>query len=151
MSSLQSVQNNQPQDNQPSTKKKKTKKTKGIALVALLAGGTWLTLFFTEVVTLGGVPYSVLSKVLQDRDARAALLAMNSKALHDRMNVMGVEYDIKKYYSKSIKDPVELDQHIHQIFYDRTGYVGENYVVVKGELVPKSYDIVDEIYDCQAC
>ncbi|MEM8612824.1 MAG: hypothetical protein AAGF93_12465 [Cyanobacteria bacterium P01_H01_bin.105] len=108
-------------------------------------------MFLTEVVTLGGVPASVLSKVLQDKDARSALMARNSKALHDRMNAIGIEYDIKAYHGKRIQDPVELDQHIHQILYDRTRYVGENYVVVRGKLIPKSYDIVDEIYECPSC
>ena len=143
MSSLQSVQTARP--------KKKSKAIARLILLALLAAGTWVTLFTTEVITLGGVPYSVLMKVWQNPATRAALLRRDSVALHDLMDNMGIEYEIKKYYSKRIQDPVELDQHIHQILYDRTRYVGENYVVVRGKLIPKSYDMVEEIYECPGC
>lgn len=143
MSSPQSAQTAQPP--------KKGKAIAKLILPALLAAGAWVTLFTTEVITLGGVPYSVLMKVWQNPATRAALLRRDSVALHDLMDNMGIEYEIKKYYSKRIKDPVELDQHIHQILYDRTRYVGENYVVVRGKLIPKSYDMVEEIYKCPEC
>lgn len=147
MSSLQSVPAAQPSKK----KKSKAKAITRLTLVALLAAGTWVALFTADMVTLRGIPYSVLNKVLRDKDSRAALLARNSKALHDRMNMIGVEYDIKRYYSDRIEDPVELDQHIHQVFYNLTGYVGENYVVVRGKLVPKSYDLVEDLYWCPEC
>lgn len=143
MSSLQSVQTDQP--------KRKGKAITRLVLLAFLAAGTWVALFTTEVVTLGGVPYSVLMKVWQNPATRSALLRRDSVALHDLMDNMGIEYEIKKYYSKRIQDPVELDQHIHQILYDRTRYVGANYVVVRGKLIPKSYDMVEEIYECPGC
>ena len=88
---------------------------------------------------------------MQDGTSRAALLARDSQALHDRLNAIGVEYDIKEYYSKRIDDPVELDQHIHQVFYNLTGYVGENYTVLGGRLVLKNYERVEELYLCPEC
>ncbi|EKV02111.1 hypothetical protein Lepto7375DRAFT_4314 [Leptolyngbya sp. PCC 7375] len=150
MSSQPSVQTGQPSQ-QPSQPRSKGKAIARLILLALLATGTWVTLFTTGVVTLGGVPYSVLIKVWQTPATRAALLRRDSYALHDLMDNMGIEAEIKRYYSKRIKDPVELDQHIHQILYDRTRYVGENYVVVRGKLIPKSYDMVEELYECPEC
>lgn len=142
----------QPQVAQPQlTKRKKGNPLAKLFMLGLFAAGTWGALFVTEVVTLGGVPYSVIMKVWKTPATRAALLRRDSYALHDLMDNMGIEYEIKKYHSKHIKDPVELDQHIHQILYNWTRYVGENYVVVRGELIPKTYDIVEEIYECPEC
>ncbi|MGD1949217.1 MAG: hypothetical protein ACFB14_06185 [Leptolyngbyaceae cyanobacterium] len=64
MYSLQSVQARQ-----------KSNKTLGKALIVgavatIMTVGTWVILFTTETITLGGVPYSVLMKVRQDPAAR---------------------------------------------------------------------------------
>lgn len=145
MSSSQPVNTGQP------LKKRPPNVVARLFLLALFGIGIWGTLFITEIVTVRGIPYSVLSKVMQDGTSRAALLARDSQALHDRLNAIGVEYDIKEYYSKKIDDPVELDQHIHQVFYNLTGYVGENYTVLGGRLVLKNYERVEELYLCPEC
>lgn len=121
-------------------------------IFTVLGGGTWLTLFLLGVVSLGGVPFSVISKVLSNPSTRSALFTLRATTLHDQMDDMGIEEEIKLYHSKHIQDPVELDQHIHQILYNWTRYVGENYVVgARGKLIPKTYDIVDEINECPGC
>lgn len=131
------------------------KKGKGKAwfmILSLLGGGTWFALFLSGVVTLGGVPFSVIGRVLANPATRSALFTFRAATLHDLMDNMGIEEEIKLYHSKHIQDPVELDQHIHQILYNWTRYVGENYVVgPRGKLIPKTYDIVDEINECPGC
>jgi len=42
---------------------------------------------------------------------------------------LGVEEIVKNYYRPKISDEFQLDQYIHQIFYNWTGYVGNNYRV----------------------
>jgi len=66
---------------------------------------------------------------LQDDVARSAYFSGNNVALHDRLGEMGIEEAMKDYYRPQIPDEVVLDQHIHQILYDRTDYVGEAYQV----------------------
>ena len=45
---------------------------------------------------------------------------------------------MKNFYRPQIPDEAKLDQHIHQILYERTGYVGEQYRVnAQGFLVLK--------------
>lgn len=144
MYSLQSLQ----------ARQKSNKKVANAIIVAVIgttmAAGTWVVLFTTGVITLGGVPYSVLLKVWQNPEARSALLGGESSELHDLMGGLGIEYDIKSYYGKRIKDPVKLDQHIHQILFDRTGYVGENYVVQGRTLVLKEGKR-QELQNCPSC
>lgn len=120
------------------------------AVGTTLAFATWVVLFTTGVITLGGVPYTVLMKVWQDPSARSALLGGDATELHDVMGNLGIEYDIKVHYSKRIKDPVKLDQHIHQILFDRTGYVGENYVVQGRTLVLRDGK-AEELRNCPSC
>ncbi|MEM6251380.1 MAG: hypothetical protein AAF821_00530 [Cyanobacteria bacterium P01_D01_bin.156] len=120
------------------------------AVGASMAIGTGVILFTTGVITLGGVPYSVLMKVWQDPDARSALLEGDATELHDLMGNLGIEYDIKNYYSDRIQDPVKLDQHIHQILFDRTGYVGENYTVQGRTLILKEGKI-EQLRNCPSC
>lgn len=125
------------------------------AVVALLGTITAITtgvvLFTTGAITLGGVPYSVLMKVWQDPAARSALLGGDETELHDLMGALGIEYEIKEYYRDQIKDPVKLDQHIHQILFDRTGYVGEAYTVKGRTLVLKDPAKLDQLQNCPNC
>ena len=93
------------------------------------AGGVWLTLFLTEVVTLGGVPYSVLLKFWQDEVATSSYFQKNPHKLHQRLRSMGIEAEMKDYYREEIPNEADLDRHIHQILYDRTGYIGQAYRV----------------------
>lgn len=99
------------------------------ALAASFLSIFWLALFLGNMVTLGGVPFNVLVKFWQDPIARNAYFSGNSVALHDRLDEMGIETEMKVYYRAQINDESVLDQHIHQILYDRTGYVGANYEV----------------------
>lgn len=121
------------------------------AIGTVMIFGAAIVLFTSEVFTLGGVPYSVLMKVWQDPAARSALLSGDEKKLHDLMGDLGIEYDIKDYYRSRIQDPVKLDQHIHQILFDRTGYVGEAYTVKGRTLVLKDPGKVQELRNCPNC
>jgi hypothetical protein len=85
--------------------------------------------FFSGQLLIGGVPSSVILTFLQDKPALTAYFQQDKKALHDRLNEIGVEEQIKAYYRPQIPDEVKLDQYIHQVFYDRTGYVGNEYQV----------------------
>lgn len=89
-------------------------------------------------LVIGGIPFTVLSTFLQDDMARNAYLDRDRRQLHDRLQALGVEEQIKAFYRSQFPDETQLDQHIHQIFYDRTGYVGLNYQVnSEGVLVLK--------------
>ncbi len=91
-------------------------------------------------LVLGGVPSSIVLQVLGDDVARAALLSGDKVALHDRMDDIGIEIKMKDYYRpRYLNNEAALDQYIHQILYERTGYVGADYVVGGGgKLVLKS-------------
>ncbi|MEL6940906.1 MAG: hypothetical protein AAFO84_17125, partial [Cyanobacteria bacterium J06598_1] len=87
------------------------------------------SLFVREQVTFAGVPYRIVDKFWNDKAARDAYFVGDRNALHDRLKTLGVEEDIKDYYRDRFANEYELDQHIHQIMFDRTGYVGEAYNV----------------------
>ncbi len=112
-----------------------------LALLALgLGGATWTTLFMNEQITLGGVPYRVVHKFWQDKDARDAYLAGDRQALHDELVTLGVENDIKDFYRGRFDSEYELDRYIHQLMFNQTGYVGEAYEVDNyGQLRSRSY------------
>lgn len=98
----------------------------------------WGVLFVNGVVTLGGVPASIVGKFIQDSTALGAFFTGNKVKLHERLEKLGIEEDIKAYYRPYIRDEVQLDQYIHQLLYNWTGYVGNNYVVTpRGTLVLK--------------
>jgi hypothetical protein len=88
--------------------------------------GIW---FFSGQLLIGGVPSSIILTFLQDQPALTAYFQNNDRALHDRLNELGIEDQIKAYYRPQIPDEAKLDQYIHQVFYNRTGYVGEDYEV----------------------
>jgi hypothetical protein len=109
-----------------------------VYLVSIVAIGALTTLFFSGQLVLGGVPSSIIMTFLQDKTARDAYFHRDSAALHDRLQVLGVEEQIKAYYRPQIHDEVELDRYIHQLLYDRTGYVGSHYRLnSEGRLVLK--------------
>lgn len=106
----------------------------------VVGGGIWINLFVTEQVTLGGVPYRIVNKFWQDKEARTAYFAGDSRVLHGRLQDLGVEADIKDYYRDRFPNEYELDQYIHQIMFDRTGYVGAAYQVNNyGRLISIEY------------
>ncbi|MCU0533191.1 MAG: hypothetical protein MUD14_04750 [Hydrococcus sp. Prado102] len=113
----------------------------GVSLALLLGSLAlgWGILFLGGVVTLGGVPPSIVGKFLQDPASVVAFFMGDRVKLHQRLQEMGIEEEIKAYYRPQIPDEVQLDQYIHQILYDRTGYVGNNYLATpRGNLVLKS-------------
>lgn len=112
----------------------------GVAL-ALTAGGLiWTNLFIKEQVTFAGVPYGIIQKFWSDKPARTAYFEGNRQALHARLQTLGVEEDIKDYYRDRFDSEYELDKYIHQIMFDRTGYVGEAYQVNDfGQLISIEY------------
>ncbi len=110
------------------------------AVCATLGGATWTNLFLKDQVTLAGVPYSVIDKFWSDQTARDAYFVGDTQALHSRLKALGIESDIKDYYRDQFASEYELDKHIHQIMFERTGYVGEAYRVNNlGELISNSY------------
>ena len=104
-----------------------------IVLSCLLIGlGVWVT-----TSTVQGVPIPIVLQFLADQPARDAYFEGDKQALHDRLNHLGVEEAIKAYYRPQFPNEDQLDQHIHQIFYDNTGYVGKGYEVgLEGTLIP---------------
>lgn len=101
-----------------------------IAFVSLSVGASaWVALFTTGRITLGGVPYSIVHKFWQDEAAKTAYFGGDRQALHDRLSELDIEADIKDYYRSRFSDEDDLDRYIHQIMFDRTGYVGEAYKV----------------------
>lgn len=105
-----------------------------------ITGSMAANLFVQEKITIGGVPYRVVSKFWQDPPARAAYFSADKQALHSRLKVLGIEEDIKNFYRDRFDTEYELDRHIHQIMFDRTGYVGEAYEVNEyGRLVSVQY------------
>lgn len=107
----------------------------GLAVVMIVT-----TLFWGPSLTLQGVPVSIILTFLQDQQARDAYFANNKQGLHTRLQELNIEEEIKAFYRPQIPDEVQLDQHIHQIFYETTGYVGKAYRVSSdGRLVLIDY------------
>jgi hypothetical protein len=95
-------------------------------------------LLTSTFITFKGVPLPIIVQFLVDEPARKEYFAGDKKGLHDRLQQMGIEEEIKAFYRPKIQDENKLDQYIHQIFYNSTGYVGEGYFVnSQGLLVPK--------------
>lgn len=101
----------------------------GFGMVLAISGLVWTHLFIQEQVTLAGVPYGIVRTFWNDKPARTAYFSGDRQALHGRLRSLGVEADIKAYYRDHFSNEYELDKHIHQIMFDRTGYVGEAYQV----------------------
>jgi len=90
----------------------------------------WIgVILLTNGLTIGGVPAPIIVSFIQDETARSAYFKGDSKKLHDRLQDMGVEEQIKAFYRPQIGDEVQLDQYIHQLLYNRTGHVGNAYKV----------------------
>lgn len=104
----------------------------------LLSLGLWVVLVVGGYVTIGGVPFSVIVSFLQDETARSAYFEGDKTKVHDRLSEMGIEEQMKAFYRSRISDEVKLDQYIHQLLYERIGYVGTAYRVnAQGTLVLK--------------
>ncbi len=111
-------------------------------IVGLAASSTMMAVmyfFLSGNLVVYGVPSSVIIQFLADETARAAYLNGHNQVLHDRLNEMGIEEQMKDFYRSHISDETLLDQHIHQILYDCTGYVGDAYRLnADGHLVLRS-------------
>lgn len=142
---LFAFQSNKTPRKQPVSKKRSSSKSKASVRIVtslyffvlfLITGG--IVLLANGNITVGGVPMPIIMNFLGDEQARSAYFAGNGQALHDRLEVMGVEGQMKDFYRRQIPDEVKLDQHIHQILYDRTGFVGAAYrLTPQKELVLK--------------
>ena len=110
-------------------RRQRRKRIAALTLSLGLGSATWAGLFITEKVTLGGVPYRIVETFWNDKTARDAYFSGDSQALHDRLSALGVEEAIKTYYRDQFNNEHELDRYIHQIMFNRTGYVGEAYQV----------------------
>ncbi len=112
-------------------------------LILLCSGGLLLRglnlSFASGQLVINGVPLSIIAAFLRDKIARRAYFRQNRRALHDRLWAMGIEEQIKDFYRHQISDEIELDRYIHQLLYDRTGYVGRDYQVnTEGTLLLKA-------------
>ncbi|MEM8780233.1 MAG: hypothetical protein AAGF26_15450 [Cyanobacteria bacterium P01_G01_bin.49] len=88
---------------------------------------------------ISGVPMPIVIESLKDEIVRKAYFQGRKQLLHDRLGEMGIEEKIKDFYRSQASSERELDQRIHQIFYDNTGYVGEAYRVnSRGILIHKN-------------
>jgi len=135
---------------QPNSAKNRSKnKIQRVVIIVYLSIflpiGALIILFSSGILTIGGIPASIAIEVWQDKDARSAYLKGDGKQLHDRLDEMGIEERIKAFYRPRIPDETQLDQHIHQILYDRVGYVGDAYQVnAEGVLVLKESKKLDK-------
>jgi hypothetical protein len=106
------------------------------AAFGLLIGLLALMIAFPSL-TYKGVPLSIILKFIADPTARQAYFDGDKTGLHNRLDDMGIEADIKAFYRPKIQDEQALDQHIHQLLYKNTGYVGTAYRLnEQGQLVP---------------
>jgi hypothetical protein len=109
----------------------------GALICFVMAGGIGLK--NSQSLTVKGVPVPVLVKFLSDPSALNLYFSGNKVGLHNRLQQLGVEEDIKAFYRPKIQDELQLDQYIHQVFYNLSGYVGAAYYVnPQGLLILKS-------------
>ncbi|MBD1904043.1 hypothetical protein NDI37_07885 [Funiculus sociatus GB2-A5] len=101
----------------------------GIYFSVLICTTIGLVMLSSGRMTVGGVPLPIVISFLNDQTARDAYFSGKKTKLHDRLDDMGIEEQMKNFYRPQIPDEAKLDQHIHQILYERTGYVGEQYRV----------------------
>ena len=90
-----------------------------------IGAAAWLLM--RKSATVGGVPVPLIIKAFNDETARNYFLIGNKRAFHDRLERIGIKEEIKAFYRPQIHDEIKLDQYIHQIFYNDTGFVGDAY------------------------
>jgi len=98
-----------------------------LTLFSITIGAAWM--LTRESATIANVPVPLFVKAFEDGTARNYFLVGNTRAFHDRLERMGIKDAIKAFYRPKIHDEVKLDQYIHQIFYEDTGFVGDAYYV----------------------
>jgi hypothetical protein len=103
-----------------------------LVLISLAVVGA----YFSDSITIKAVPLKIVLKVFTDSQSMDAYFKDNKPRLHERLQELNVEEEIKAYYRPQIRDEQKLDQYIHQVFYDLTGYIGLSYKVnSQGKLV----------------
>lgn len=117
-----------------------------LALVSAVIGFSWL--LTKKDATIAGVPGPLIVKAFTDKTALRYFLVGNKRAFHDRLEQMGLKAEIKAFYRPQIHDEIKLDQYIHQIFYNDTGYVGDAYYVnPQGILTLRNPGATAQAYD----
>ena len=115
------------------------RRTAGFTLTVLGGLVVGLGLLIGPTITIWGIPIPMLIRFLSDQPAREAYFAGQPQTLHDRLDQLGFEEDIKAYYRPKIQNEAQLDQYIHQLFYDTTGYISKGYNVdANGVLILKN-------------
>ena len=105
---------------------------------AFLLGLIVLGLAF-PLLTYKGVPLTILLQFIQDPTARQAYFSGDKVGLHRRLDDMDIEAQVKAFYRPQFEREEDLDRYIHQLLFNNTGYVGNDYLLnPQGQLVPKS-------------
>ncbi len=99
-----------------------------LGLLVLISLG-FVGAYYSDSITIKAVPLKIVLKVFTDQKSMEAYFKGNKPRLHARLQELDVEEEIKAYYRPQIRDEQKLDQYIHQVFYDLTGYVGLSYKV----------------------
>lgn len=101
-------------------------------------GWIWLSLLSEGHFAVGGIPTPIAIALWQNETARKAYFDGDNTTLHAQMQQMDIEAKMKAYYRSQFADEAQLDQHVHQILYDRTRYLGSTYQVnAQGIVVAK--------------
>ncbi|MBV9386326.1 MAG: hypothetical protein JOZ78_07855 [Chroococcidiopsidaceae cyanobacterium CP_BM_ER_R8_30] len=118
-----------------------------ICLMLILAttGITWM--LTKKDVTLAGVPIPLIIKAFSDTTAVKYFILGDKRAFHDRLEQMGLKEEIKAFYRPEIHNEIKLDQYIHQIFYNDTGYVGDAYYVNSQGILTLKNPAAAQAYD----
>lgn len=83
----------------------------------------------SDSIVIRGIPLKIILTAASDPSTITAYLRGDKVALHQRLQDKGVEAAIKAHYRPQIPNEEHLDQYIHQLFYDVSGYVGVAYRV----------------------
>lgn len=85
--------------------------------------------FQSSNVVIKRIPLPIIMEFITDFKSINTYLKGDKVALHERLQEKGIEEKIKNYYRPYFASEAELDQYIHQVFYEETGYVGKEYKV----------------------
>lgn len=109
---------------------------RGLRRSQLLIGSLFLILaailfgyFQKDAIVIKGIPLKIILTAATDPNIVQAYLEGNKVGLHESLQEKGVEEAIKAYYRPQIRNEKQLDQYIHQLFYELSGYVGVAYRV----------------------
>ncbi len=94
-------------------------------------GWIWVEMLTKRYVAVGGIPSPIILSFLQNDSARVAYFDGDEEKLYSQIQSMNLAEKLKPYYRPQFTEEAKLDLHIHQILYDRTGYVGKAYRVSK--------------------